>query len=55
MRFAYFALAALVVPAQAFIAWSGDHCDGSKGNDVACDDRCRQFATRHSLGFPAPA
>ncbi|EJD39143.1 hypothetical protein AURDEDRAFT_171728 [Auricularia subglabra TFB-10046 SS5] len=39
----------VAVPAQAFTAWSGDHCNGDKGATVACDGACRSFAGRHSF------
>jgi hypothetical protein len=31
------------------IAWSGDHCDGGEGADVACDGRCNSFSERDSF------
>ncbi|EJD48689.1 hypothetical protein AURDEDRAFT_162144 [Auricularia subglabra TFB-10046 SS5] len=41
---------AVAVPAQAFTAWSGDHCNGDKGAKVACDGACHSFAAgRHSF------
>ncbi|EJD34681.1 hypothetical protein AURDEDRAFT_176261 [Auricularia subglabra TFB-10046 SS5] len=43
------AVAATTVPAQAFIAWSGDACDGDIGNMVPCDGSCHSFAGRHSF------
>ncbi|EJD48696.1 hypothetical protein AURDEDRAFT_162151 [Auricularia subglabra TFB-10046 SS5] len=43
------AAVALAMPAQAFIAWSGDHCDGDQGNSVPCDGSCHSFAGRHSF------
>ncbi|EJD44449.1 hypothetical protein AURDEDRAFT_166539 [Auricularia subglabra TFB-10046 SS5] len=51
MQFTSFALAAVLaaVPAQAFIAWSGDHCDGPQGNNVNLDGSCRSFGGRHSF------
>ncbi|EJD47119.1 hypothetical protein AURDEDRAFT_113473, partial [Auricularia subglabra TFB-10046 SS5] len=51
MYFATFALAALfaAVPAKAFTAWSGDACNGARGNDVACNGACIDFSGRHSF------
>ncbi|EJD36671.1 hypothetical protein AURDEDRAFT_174269 [Auricularia subglabra TFB-10046 SS5] len=52
MHFATFIVAAVLaagLPAQAFIAWSGDACDGDQGADVACDGSCFPFGGRHSF------
>ncbi|EJD44450.1 hypothetical protein AURDEDRAFT_166540 [Auricularia subglabra TFB-10046 SS5] len=51
MRLASLSLAALLaaVPAHAFIAWSGNSCDGAQGNTVPCDASCRDFTGRHSF------
>ncbi|EJD44459.1 hypothetical protein AURDEDRAFT_166548 [Auricularia subglabra TFB-10046 SS5] len=51
MRFtAFVALAiAAALPANAFIAWSGDACNGAQGNNVPCDGSCHAFGGRHSF------
>lgn len=51
MRFASLLVAAsaAAVPAHAFIAWSGNACDGAQGAMVPCDGSCHSFAGRHSF------
>ncbi|KAJ6507005.1 hypothetical protein C8R45DRAFT_1176612 [Mycena sanguinolenta] len=49
-----FVLISLRVMARAdTIAWSGSHCDGGEGADVACNGRCINFYGRHSFSVPA--
>ncbi|EJD44453.1 hypothetical protein AURDEDRAFT_166543 [Auricularia subglabra TFB-10046 SS5] len=51
MRLTAFVALALsaALPAHAFIAWSGDACNGAQGADVACDGGCHSFSGRHSF------
>ncbi|EJD45116.1 hypothetical protein AURDEDRAFT_165657 [Auricularia subglabra TFB-10046 SS5] len=51
MHFASFAVFALLtaVPTNAFIAWSGDACNGDQGDTVSCDGTCFPFGGRHSF------
>ncbi|EJD34661.1 hypothetical protein AURDEDRAFT_176296 [Auricularia subglabra TFB-10046 SS5] len=56
MHFASFAVLALLatVPTNAFIAWSGDACNGAQGATVACDGTCFSFSGRHSFRAGTP-
>ncbi|EJD46676.1 hypothetical protein AURDEDRAFT_164131 [Auricularia subglabra TFB-10046 SS5] len=56
MRFAALASAlALAAHAYALTAWSGNTCDGARGNSVPNDGSCRSFGGRHSFNAEGDA